>query len=283
MASPADDGALGLPINDRGQLLSACEVAEQPGVRQLYRVDVPPGAFVLEDAEAGQLVLPLRRPLRVLHGQAEIFPSHMTPWRIQSDEALSRRVRRAAADGGLLRVGFFLGFDDHRKQVCVVRPASGVTTVRADLAYLEVLGASGAVVVRESTERLRAWLDDRPPSADAGPAGASVKLMYAHVTAGRQTTEASPSWLRVLRHQVVQPAASCLAGVRDEGLPRELTMVVRWSVDAAGLPEVPTVQLSDLGQGPLDACVREALSSATFVPEPTAANTSLSVRLRFTP
>lgn len=278
-----DDEAPGLRLSERHHLISACEVAEQPGPRRLYRVDVPPGAFVLEDGEDGQLVLPVRRALRVVRGQVEIFPSHMTPWHLSTDPGTARRVRRAASTGGHLRVGFFLGFDEHRKQVCVIRPQSGVTTVRADLAYIDVVSANGALVMRESTERLRAWLDDRPSATEGGTTGPSVRLMYATVAGQGKDTEASAAWLGVLRTQVVLPAQSCLRSAQDARLPRELTVIVQWPVERTGRPGAPTVQLSDLGEGRLDACVRDAIASATFTAEPAMADAALKVRLRFTP
>src|SRR5690606_35920439 len=96
------------------------------------------------------------------------------------------RALRQHARG--LRVGFFLGFDGVG-QSCVIRPAVGVTLVRAELAFVELVDGEGEVLAREDSERLRAWLDDEEQDAIAGE-GPRAEVSEVSVERGVSATDA---------------------------------------------------------------------------------------------
>ncbi len=158
-----------------GAVQRACRRSADGARPELYAIAVPAGAwrFGRYAADDGFLAVDTRHNLRALDGAVEIFPAHLEPMGVISQASGVRRLR-AAAPRSELHVGFFLSFDDPDERACLVRPAVGVTTVRVDVAYLEVVGADGGVIARQDTDRLRAWLDDAELDgvAGSGPRGA---------------------------------------------------------------------------------------------------------------
>ena len=150
----ADEGA---PLGSMGELREACREAREPGRRALYVVDLGRYRF----ARAGQDFLPIDtdRNLSAFDGAAALFPAGLEPMGFRAGAERQTALRRARQAGARLRVGFFLGFDGVG-QPCVLRSTVAVSTIRMDVAFVELVDSRGRVIARDDTERLRAWQDD---------------------------------------------------------------------------------------------------------------------------
>ena len=161
-------GATGsLSLGGLGALKAACREAREPGRRRLYVVELGRYHFDVADREEGFLPLDTTHNLSAFGGAAALFPSDMETIGFHASERRRRALRNARRAGARLRVGFFLGFDGEG-QPCVIRPSVGVTTVRMDVAFLELVDERGRVIARDDTERLRAWSDDLQHEVVAG-------------------------------------------------------------------------------------------------------------------
>jgi hypothetical protein len=256
----------------------ACEGAREGLRTPLYvmRVEYRLGRYDDEDA---RLYVNTRRNLRALEGHVSLLLSGLEPIAFEvPDEAVSA-LRSAASRGAVLRVGFFLGFDDSTRQPCVVRGAHAVTIVRADLAFAE-LTADGQSLARTETDRLRAWLDDReglevPGEGPRGVAGA----------ASFDNAQPPPEpWQRALDAAAVR---SRFGQCHTEGVARgaapEGRVVVRLNVESrTGRIRRADVALSSLGDDEEAACVARALGAAQLGPGPSgwAEVVDLSVPVR---
>jgi hypothetical protein len=263
----------------------ACTDAERDGPRKLHAVTVPRGAFSFAhyDDEDGFLAIDTRRNLRVLGGAVELLPAGMEPigFVVGPERA---RAMRSNASALSLRVGFFLGFDNPTRTLCMIRPAVGVTIVRMDVAFLELVDGRGRVIAREDTDRLRAWLDDveREEIAGEGPRGA---LLAASRGDGSGVTP--DSWQRAFAAANQGPVARALATCHEAGVARGASdgeVFVRVVVDGrTGAIASTEVELSTLGDDEEAACVARVVSRVQLTPEPTAgphATLSVPVRLR---
>jgi len=146
------------PLESLSALREACAEAREPGRRSLYVVELERFRFA-RSGEEGFLPVDTRRNLRAFGGAAALFPSELEPIGFRANAERQVALRQAREAGAKLRVGFFLGFDGEG-QPCVIRPAVSVSTVRMDVAFLELVDSQGRVIARDDTERLRAWRDD---------------------------------------------------------------------------------------------------------------------------
>lgn len=244
----------------------ACREAEAPGPRKLYSVIVPRPRFEGYDPADGTLRLDTRRNLRVLGGAAEIFPSGLETIGFRATEERAEELRRRTRK---VRLGFFLGFDGGR-QPCVIRSAVAVTTVRADLAYAELLDERGRVLAREDTERFRAWQDDaeRYGLPGEGPRAAVVGATV-------DGAPAPPAWTQRLGAEAVRAGlTACWRQAIARQGPRDAQMIVRGRVGPGGRV-VAEVELSSLGDDDAEACVLRVVSE---LPLPGPARFRLPVR-----
>ena len=119
-------------------------------------------------------------------------------------------------------MGFFLAFDGG--QACLVRPAAAVTTVRIDVAYVELLNGRGQVLAREDTERLRAWRDDDVPEPGLSFGDLEVEEGNALVTRALQSKRAVLS--------------ACFSNAVSRGASRRAMVTLRlrqwWASDSCG-------------------------------------------------
>ncbi|MFW6049974.1 MAG: hypothetical protein ACODAU_02300 [Myxococcota bacterium] len=258
-------------ISDRRALAKACHRAERPARRhRLYMVEVPSFRLGRYDAVEGLLPVDTRRNLRVLEGTAELFPADLSPIGFEVSAERAARLRRAVAKGGVrLRVGFFLGFDDRGGTVCLMRSRFGVTTVRIDPAFVELVGKGGKRLARQTTDRLRAWLDDleRDRVPGQGPRGALRPASFSS-----RSGEPPEAWQRALAAangtSVARAVARCHARAVEEGAPGRGRVVVRLRVDAAGGGvRGAAVELSTAPR-PESECIAEALSGLELPPAP---------------
>ncbi len=234
------------------ELHAACREAIVPGRRKLYSVQVSSPRFEGYDEVEGLLLLDTRRNFRVLGGAAEIFPSGLEPVGFRASPQRAQELRRQARK---LRLGFFLAFDGVGRP-CVIRSAVAVTTVRADVAFAELLDERGRVLAREDTERYRAWRDDeeRDGLPGEGPRAAVVGATV-------EGAAAPPAWRERLdaegfRRRLAQCWRGALA--RRAEL-RDARLVVRGRVDARGHVRAEA-ELSSLGDDEAEGCVLGAVA-----------------------
>ncbi|MEM1417769.1 MAG: hypothetical protein AAGH15_22915 [Myxococcota bacterium] len=227
-------------LTDVQALHAACREAEGAGRRQLYVVTVDAYRLAEFDENLGGLPVDLRRNLPAFGGAAELFPKGLEPIVFRGGEERATALREAAAAGAALRLGFFLRFDG-RGRPCLVRAAVSVSTVRMDLAFLELIDGEGQVVAREDTERLRAWRDDmqRDGLADGPPA--SLRVLEGPGAADLQTLA------------VREALSACRPGGDEPG-----PLVLRFRLEAGRVTDVAPA-LDATGDDQVAACVTRAL------------------------
>ena len=52
--------------------------------------------------------------------------------------------------GARLRLGFFIGFDEPDRTACLLRSRHAVTTVRMDVAYVELVARDGTILAKHT-------------------------------------------------------------------------------------------------------------------------------------
>lgn len=234
----------------------ACRRSEAPGRRELLVLEVPIFRFGTYDPDDERLPVDTTRNLRALGGAVEVLPAELEEIAFVASPSQALRLRRHAR---ALRVGFFLGFDG-RGQACVIRSAVGVTLVRAELAFAELVDAQGGVAAREDTERLRAWLDDteHEPLEGAGP---RVAVRDVSVERGGVVSDAT------LRSEELRRALdACHALAVSDGAPGEAVAYVRLRTDASGRVVERAFDLSDLAVESERACVLDAIGAVALPP-----------------
>jgi hypothetical protein len=268
-------------LRNLAALHHACEDAQGTGPRALFAVDVEARSwsFGRWHADDGLLPISSRRNLRAYRGAAELFSAGFETFGFVADAARSRELRAARERGATLRVGFFLGFDNPDRTLCLVRPAAGVTTVRMDVAYVELSDAEGRVIAREDTDRLRSWLDDQEGAtiAGEGPRGAVGRPM---IHAGRP--EVPDAWLRAYERAAAGDLgvaiARCHAAGVSRGANREGSVVVRLTVDSrTGAVIDHGVELADIDDVQEAECIERAVAGVRLASDAAGGAVSISV------
>lgn len=243
----------------------ACESTRRRTRAELYvmQVEYRLGRY---DEERARLYVDTRRNLQALDGHVSLLLSGLE--RVSFDVAPGEvsALRAASAGGATLQVGFFLGFDDSRRQPCVLRGAHAVTIVRADLAFAQLRAAGGERLARMETERLRAWRDDRAELAipGEGPRGAVGQARFENGEAP------PPAWQRALSASSLQERlGQCHAEGIARGAAREGQILVRLNVETrTGRVRRADVALSSLGDEREAACITQALGATALSPGP---------------
>jgi hypothetical protein len=270
-----DQGLASLPA-----MHAACHAADDDGVHdRLYSVvlDAPTTLEPRDGDEDGQVLytIPDARSLRAFGGSVQIVPSHLETVAFVANEERARTLEVARSRGARIRLGFFLGFDEPERRACLVRASQAVTAVRADIAFVELLDAEGAVIAREDHDRLRAWSDDPDRTAAREP----------EVTIGAPTTSGGPpteAWIRAVRAPAIsrQLLACHVAGVA-RGASREAMLVVRLRVDArAGRVEDAVVEVGNVGDEAENVCLVAALRGVELGTSTATGSVDLRVPVR---
>ncbi len=268
----------------------ACEVARDGEHDHLYSILLDPGwRFGGVDTELGEdgsvvsafLAVDTRRNLRALRGRVEALPAGLETIGFIASEERALELEAARAAGASIRLGFFLGFDEPARSACLVRGSHGVTTMRVDVAFLELVQPDGTVLAREDTDRFTSWSDDRARDAIPG-SGPRAAVGSANVAPGVRAPEA---WQRGLEASDVTAALSLC---HREGVARGATGVgiarVRMAIDArSGRVSAARVELSNLGDDAENACIAEALTRVALPagPPELAARVDVGVTIRF--
>ncbi|MDH5492222.1 MAG: hypothetical protein OEY14_09735 [Myxococcales bacterium] len=286
LASPAPASAQpeAEALEDAPALRRACRRAARGGRPELYSITLPAGSwrFGAYEPEPGVLPIDTRRNLRAFGGAVEIFPSGLEPIGLRASAeraaALDAQVSTAS-----LRLGFFLGMDRPARRACLLRPSPGVTMVRFDLAFVELLSESDEVLAREDSDRLRAWADDaeRDGVPGSGPRGALSAAMIAS-GAGTPSEAIQQAIARANAGPLGQALGRCMAAALERGASTTAQVVVRFSVEPNGTPREPEVELSSLGDEEGAGCVAEAVGRHLRLPrrDPREGRLELSVPIR---
>ena len=243
------------------QLHAACREVGAGRRPVLYSVSVPAGAWRFARYEASARLLPVdtRRNLRALRGAVELFPARLETVGFAVDAAQASRLR-ALSPRATLRVGFFLGFDNPHRSACLLRPAVGVTTVRAEVAFLEIEDEDGTTLLREELDLLTAWRDDVAQDGvpGSGPRGRVTEvspLRGAATEALREGFEARAltAALEVCHREGIA------RGARPDG-----QVILRLLTEGRGF--TATVELASTGDPESARCVAEAVAREARVP-----------------
>jgi len=255
----------------------ACETARDAGRARLFEIEVESG-WRFGAVRDGRLIVDTGRNFRAADGHVSLL--------VPREERLGFEV----ADGGealrgadaRMRVGFFLAFDDRHRQPCLVRNRFAVTIVRTDVAYLELVDASGQRLARTETDRLAAWQDDAEALAIAGegPRGAVGAARFGDGTAPPD------SWQSALAEADTRARiAQCHAEGIQRGAAPDGQVVVRLNVETrTGRIRRADVALSSVGDDDEAECIaRSVAATASLPPGPaswTAPVVDLSVPVR---
>lgn len=290
LARPTPVAAQGSELASVEALHSACRVSERPGRRQLHVLTVHSGDWEFGDYMRGDRFLPVdtSRNLRALNGSAELFTAGFETVGFGARGDRIRELRGAAEAGAHLRIGFFLAFENLSRRACLIRGVGvGVTAVRIDLAFSEIVDGEGAVLAREDSERFRAWADDDETDGvqGQGPRGAVFPAM---ISGGAGV--APEPWQRVLEASnqgaLRAALATCHGAAVERGATESAQVVVRLTVDPrSGSIRSREVELSSLGDPEGATCVSAALASHLRFPavgehQTRAIELSVPVRLR---
>lgn len=245
-------------IENPGRMRAICRAETLPGPRQLYVIELPANAYRLSsfDAEEGLLPIDTRRNLRLFRGAVELFASGLEPIAFALPAEEASRVREAQKGGARLRLGFFLGYDAPSARACMVRPAAGVTIVRMDLAYAEIVTSGGDVVARRETARLTDWRND-PERPSGGVEGPHAIVGPAIVPTGFD------GWRREIaelaKGQLGEELTRCHAAAVANGSSARGRVSFRASMGAStGAPRQVSVELSTV-ESAASSCMIDAL------------------------
>lgn len=262
---PATAAADARTLGSLDAVHDACGEARDAQRPALYVIALDPGwRFGAHRRRAEELPVDTRRNLAALDGRVALLLTGLESPAFEADEARARALRQAARAGATLRLGFFLGFDEPRRQACVVRNRFAVTIVRADLAFAEVVGGDGERIARADTDRLRAWLDDQEELTipGEGPRGAVGDARFANGTA------APEGWQRVLSGAEARAGiAQCHAAGVQRGASGDGQVVVRLNVETrTGRVRRADVALSSIGDDEDAECIARAVGSHSSLP-----------------
>lgn len=245
----------------------ACRVAEARPGRDLLVIDVEPGWRFGSLGEDGFLAIESRRNFRALRGRVELYPARLEPLGLVATPERADELEAARQRGARLRIGFFLGFDEPDRTACVIRSVHATSTVRMDVAFVELLAEDGALIAREDSERYRAWRDDAErqelpgegPRAAIGepsaPAGAVPESWSRAVVAAGSSAELSRALGICHRDGIAR-------GAEPSG-----RVIVRLRVDArTGRVSESQLAVSDVGDTAEAECIAGALRSVALPP-----------------
>ncbi|MFW5926251.1 MAG: hypothetical protein ACOCV4_08805 [Myxococcota bacterium] len=268
--TPAQASDRGAVLEELEGLQRACRRAEERGRRRLYVVRVPSFRLGRYQADEGRLPVDTRQNLRAFDGAAELFPADLSPIAFEVSADRAAGLRRAVGRGAYLRLGFFLGFDEAGGTLCLVRSSFGVTTARIDVAFAEIVDRRGRLLARESTDRLRAWLDDleRDRVPGRGPRGVLRAPSFSS-----RPGEPPGAWRRALEGTrggpLTEAIGRCHARSTEKGGPGQGRVVVRVAVDASrGEPRDAEVELSTVPTEEGECVARALVEHLRLPPAP---------------
>lgn len=249
------------PLTSIREVHGACEEARERATPELLVIEVESGWQVRATDDG--LRIDGRRRLSAFEGHVSIHLTDFEPIDFEVPESAGAGIARSINQSGRLRLGFFLGFDNRRRQPCLVRNPHAVTIVRADVAFAEIFIDSRRVA-RSENDRFRAWNDDNETFAvpGEGPRGAVGDARFSN------GTDAPASWQSALEGDATrQQITRCHAEGMQRGAAGTGQVVVRLNVETrTGRVRRADVALSSLGDGAEAECIARALGSSASLP-----------------
>lgn len=253
-------------LADLEAVRQACATAEQRAQRELLVVEVEPGWSFGALTEEGFLPVEANRNFRMVGDRVELFASRLEPIGLVATEERAEQLEAARARGARLRVGFFLGFDEPDRTACLIRSRHATSTVRMDVAFLELLAEDGSLIAREDTNRYRAWQDDAERDAVPGE-GPRAALGAPTVPSGT----VPETWERGVAAASSGPIGRALSTCHRDGVARGAEasgrVIVRLRVDGrTGRVVESEVAVSNVGDTEDAECMATTLRQLTLPP-----------------
>lgn len=266
-ARPADRMTFTGDAVRRGQARSRHDEVRLRTLETLYTIEIPAGAYAFSeyDTDSGVLPIDTRRNFRMFGGQVDLYATGHEAIAFELEAPRARALVTAHGGGHQkLRLGFLLAFDEPDSDPCLIRPA-GSFTVRADLAYAELVDGGGRVVGRMTTERLDEVMPDAgeldtPGTAQSPPAG-TVTVTPPSITGDAHRRAAIDAWVAAEGSAaIVALVEPCRAvGARAGRIVGSLALAM--DIDASGAPANVRVEMDSMSNEALSACVIERLGA----------------------
>lgn len=270
-ARPADRMTFEGDAVRRGQARSRHDEARLRTLEVVYKVEVPAAAYGFAEYEPDEGMLPVdtRHNFRLFDGRVDLYATNNEPIAFELEAArAASMVSGHQAGRQKLRIGFLLAFDQPDSDPCLIRPA-GSFTVRADLAYAELVDAAGHVLSRMTTERFDEVVPDAaeldtPGSAQSPPPAGQVTATPPTVTGDARRRGAIDEWMATEGGAAIGPLLEpCrVAGARSGRVVG--SVAVAMDVEASGAPANLRVEMDSMGNETLSACVLEKLATLRF-------------------
>ena len=254
----------------RGQARSRHEEARLRTLETMYTVEVPAAAFAFAeyDPDAGVLSIDTRRNFRLFDGRVELYATGNEPIAFELEAGpAGRLVANQRTGRQKLRLGFLVSFDQPEADPCLIRPASRFT-VRADLAFAEIVDAASRVVARMTTERLDEFV---PDAAELGGGGAQSPAPAGQVTVTPPTIAAEPRRRGAIDEWFSSEGAAAIAALLEpcrvagaRGGRVVGSLAIALDVEASGAPANVRVEMDSMSNQALSSCVVEKIGTVRF-------------------
>lgn len=255
-------------LEDFDTVRSACSAAERNAPRELLVVDIEPGWSFGTLTEDGFLPIETRRNFRMSGERVELFASRLEPVGLIATPERAIELEAARTRGAQLRMGFFLGFDEPDRTACLIRSRHAVSTIRMDVAFVELVRDDGTVIAREDTERYRAWQDDAERATMPGE-GPRAQLGAPNMPSGTLPD----AWQRGFATASSGPIGQALSTCHRDGVARgaegQGRVIIRVRVEGrTGRVVESELAVSNIGDTAEAECLATALRDLRLEPGP---------------
>lgn len=267
--APHPVAAQDLPLLSASDVGAACDAARAGEHERLLSIVIDPGwrfqsleTELAEDGSVAASALPIdtRRNLRALRGRVEVMPAGLETIGFVASETRAVELEAARVGGALLRIGFFLGFDDPGRSACLVRGSRAISLVRMDVAFLELIDGEGRVLARQDTDRFTSWSDDRGRDVLPG-SGPRASVGEATLSTGRLPA----NWQGTLSGPELGAALGrCHEAGVGRGADGEASVRVRLTVERAGRVVASTIELANVGDEEELRCIEGAVGALSL-------------------
>ncbi len=255
-------------LTDFDTVRTACDAALRIASRELLVANIEPGWTFGALTEDGFLPIETRRNFRMSGERVELFASRLEPVGLVATPERATELETARTRGAQLRIGFFLGFDDPFRTACLIRSRHATSTIRMDVAFVELVRGDGIVIAREDTERYRAWRDDAERAAVPGE-GPRAQLGAPSTASGALPD----AWQRGLATASTGPIGQALSNCHRDGVARgaegQGRVVIRVRVEGrTGRVLDSQLAVSNIGDTAEAECMATALRELNLTPGP---------------
>jgi hypothetical protein len=255
-------------LTDFDTVRAACDAAERTASRELLVVSIESGWTFGTLTEEGFLPIETRRNFRMSGERVELFASRLEPVGLIATSERAVELETARTRGAELRIGFFLGFDEPDRTACLIRSRHAFSTIRMDVAFVELVRNDGTVIAREDTERYRAWQDDAERAVVPGE-GPRAQIGTPSLASGA----VPDAWQQGLATAAGGPIGQALSNCHRDGVARgaegQGRIVIRVRVDGrTGRVLESGLAVSNIGDTAEAECMATALRVLNLSPGP---------------